>query len=140
MVSRTRPVFLREIRKIVDHTIPTRGEWIRRSRRARDLLISRHNFNPDDFHIVDTSAGDAPCLRMSPLYPRSWADRIGRFGQPIDFVDERRIPSGLILLWPEGVDHSGEAHDPLDPILILEDCEFCASVPFPEGETSTDHA
>lgn len=123
------------ILKIIKPKIPTRGEWIRRTRRARDLLIERHGYRPE--HFVEIEPGDNPTLGMFHLYQPSWAVRGFRNNKPLDWVEERRIPAGLILHWPEGFDCTGEAHDPHDPVMLLAEAEHYASLAEEEWKEMT---
>lgn len=101
------------------------ADWITRSKECSAILVSKYGYHPDDFHIVDPD--DEPALDFSSVYPKEW----GRYvtydanGDVLrGFVRHDRIPSGLTLHWPSGLDCCGEAFDPKDPIFLLEDAEL----------------
>ncbi|CAM3095348.1 hypothetical protein PANO111632_02835 [Paracoccus nototheniae] len=110
----------RFIRRLTEAPIKGKGDWIRRSRRARDLLIERHGCRPIDFYEI--SQDHDPSLSMSSLYPRSFARRFR--GKRMDWVG--RVPPGFVVHNP-GCDYWGEAGDDSDPVLLLADYEFWAA-------------
>lgn len=125
MHSRPTPA---HIRRVYEAPLKGKGDWVRRTRRARDLLIQLHGCKPDQFYEV--GRGDEPCLDMSPLYPPHWADtspRRRRRGRRARIPWVGRFPRGLILL-NNGLDYWGEACDDQDPILVLADIEHWASL------------
>ena len=115
------------IRRLTQTHIKGKGDWVRRTRRARDLLIERHGYPVADFWELDGK--DSPALGMSPLYPARWARRRWRRtrGRRRRFDWVARFPKGLILFNP-GPDYWGEASDDQDPILLLGEIEHWASL------------
>ncbi|MCA0944068.1 hypothetical protein LCM08_04010 [Salipiger pacificus] len=107
------------VRRVYKSKLKGKGDWIRRSRRARDLLIERHGFKAEDFYVVGKD--EDPSLGMHPLYPAHWAYRSKRTGTRFHWVNF--IPRGLVI-WNPGPDYWGEASDDVDPISMLGDCEF----------------
>lgn len=107
-----------EVAAITDPDLQTVEDWKRRTEAAKDLLIQRHGYKPDDFYTV--SENDEPCLDGWSKYPAEWVERSG-------FVADSAIPRGLVIHCPPGVDVTGEAHSEHDPIYLLADCEWWAS-------------
>ncbi|WP_370312522.1 hypothetical protein [Sagittula sp.] len=108
-----------EVSAITEPNISTADEWVRRTEAAKAFLIHLHNFKEEDFYTV--SGDDEPCLVGWSKYPAAWIERSG-------FVADDAIPTGLVLHCPPGVDFTGEPHDENDPIYLLADCEFWASL------------
>lgn len=112
------------IRRVVGAKIRGKGDWVRRSRRARDLLIARHGFRAKDFYEVTATEGD-PTLGMHELYPAHFAGRRRSWSRRWRVVE--RVPLGMIVYNP-GPDYWGEAGDDIDPICLLADLEFWAGL------------
>ncbi|VDS07602.1 hypothetical protein PARHAE_00779 [Paracoccus haematequi] len=112
------------IRRLTEQPIKGKGDWIRRTRRARDLLIERHGYKASEFWEV--GKGDSPTLDMCSLYPprfglSRWFGKLRRR----DWVEH--FPCGLVL-HNSGSDYWGEAGDDGDPILILAEVEHWGSL------------
>ena len=122
------------IRRLTETPIEGKGDWIRRSRRARDLLIERHGYHDNDFYVVGKDA--SPCLGMVPLYPAHWGHARGKWprrkrGRGLPFPFMQRFPVGLVLHNP-GRDYWGEAGDDSDPLMVLGHVEMWAAVTYDE--------
>jgi hypothetical protein len=105
--------------------ILTPEDWIRQSASARDRLIAEHGMRPDFFHVVEED--DEPCLGWAPIYPKEWGEGIvfDPDGTLVTgWVRYDAVPVGLVLYWPPGIDVTGEAFDPDDPILYLQHLEM----------------
>ena len=104
------------IRLLTKAPIRSRREWVRRTRRASEILIRKHGYREEDFFVVSSNE-DKPSLDMAGIYPSSWADKT-LSGLIRSWVDERRMPKGLVI-YNAGPDYWGEGSDDEDPILLL---------------------
>lgn len=100
--------------------IVNQGDWISRTKTARDLLVGAYGYRANEFVTIDDSLrNDGICLGWHHAYPRSWRDSFR--GRPLSWLAESAIPTGLTLYWPDGIDITGEGYDADDPIFVLSD-------------------
>lgn len=96
----------------------SRQGYVKASRRAARELVENHGLKQSDFVTLRQCRreGNEPSLGVGWIYPKTWA-------RGPHWLNARCLPAGAVIYWPDGVDCTGEGHDPVCAVYLLNEIE-----------------